>query len=407
MKKILALVLALCMVFVLCACGSTVEEESSGESSVSGGVIKIGVFEPATGENGAGGMQEVLGIRYAHEVQPTVTVDGKEYDIELVEVDNQSDKTAAVTAAQSLISDGVSVVLGSYGSGVSIAAGSTFKDAEVPAIGCSCTNPQVTTDNEYYFRVCFLDPFQGTVMANYAASQGCKTAAVINQNGDDYSTGLANYFKEAFKNMDGCSVVYEGTFNTNETDFNAILTAAKQTNPDVLFIPSSITTAGLIIKQAREMGIESQIMAGDTWENETIITNAGAENCEGISFSTFFTADDPTAAEFVEGFQEYLNSSSENLKINGGNDTVAAVSALGYDAYMAAIAALESVEGKITGDAIRQALNDVNVAGVTGQLAFDENGDSLKDTAFIKTVEDGKFVFVGTQKTDGTFTAAK
>ena len=173
MKKILALVLALCMVFALCACGSGSSTAASGTSTSKNASLSIGVFEPATGENGAGGQQEVLGIRYAQSLNPTVTIAGTTYDIKLVEVDNQSDKSAAVTAAQNLISSGVVAVLGSYGSGVSIAAGATFKENKVPAVGCSCTNPQVTQGNDYYFRVCFLDPFQGTVMANYASSQGC------------------------------------------------------------------------------------------------------------------------------------------------------------------------------------------------------------------------------------------
>ncbi|MDD6078351.1 MAG: ABC transporter substrate-binding protein, partial [Clostridiales bacterium] len=347
MKKTIALVLALVMVFALCACGQKTETDKGGDTAaqgvvIDGDTIKIGVFEPATGENGAGGMQEVLGIRYANTVAPTVKIGDKEYNVELVEVDNQSDKTAAVTAAQQLVSSGVIGVLGSYGSGVSIAAGETFASALIPAIGCSCTNPQVTAGNEYYFRVCFLDPFQGTVMANYAKAQGCVKAAVVNQNGDDYSTGLANYFKEAFKAMDGCEVVYEGTYNTNETDFNAILTSVKSSGADVMFVPSSIVSAGLIIKQARDMGLTCKLMAGDTWENATIIENAGADNCEGAAFSTFFDENDASAAEFVKGFKEYLNSSSENLKLNSGNDTVAAVSALGYDAYMTMIEALKA-----------------------------------------------------------------
>ena len=214
MKKIFAIILCACMICaLLVGCGSS----ESPAAAVEGDVLKIGIFEPATGENGAGGMQEVLGARYANKVVPSVTVNGKEYKIELVEVDNQSDKTAAVTAAQNLVSSGVIAVIGSYGSGVSIAAGSTFEQAKIPAVGGSCTNPQVTLGNDYYFRVCFLDPFQGTVMASYANNEGCKKAAVIMQNGDDYSTGLANYFADAFAKMDGCEVVYTGTYNTNET----------------------------------------------------------------------------------------------------------------------------------------------------------------------------------------------
>ena len=372
---------------LLAGCGSS----ESPAAAVEGDVLKIGIFEPATGENGAGGMQEVLGALYANKVVPSVTVNGKEYKIELVEVDNQSDKTAAVTAAQNLVSSGVIAVIGSYGSGVSIAAGSTFEQAKIPAVGGSCTNPQVTLGNDYYFRVCFLDPFQGTVMASYANNEGCKKAAVIMQNGDDYSTGLANYFADAFAKMDGCEVVYTGTYNTNETDFNAILTAAKAADPDVLFIPSSITTAGIIIKQARDMGITARIMAGDTWENATIMENAGVENCEGVALSTFFDENDADASEFVQGFKAYLNSDAE---------------ALGYDAYMAIIEALKNVSGDITCEAVRDALASVSFDGVTGSISFDENGDANKDMAYIKIMSDGVFKFVGTQKTDGTFTPA-
>ena len=160
---------------------STEEGEAADGAASGGSVIKVGVFEPQTGENGGGGLQEVYGIRYANQERPTVTVGGTEYTIELVEADNKSDKTEAVTAAQTLVSADVVGVLGSYGSGVSIAAGEIFKEAQIPAIGCSCTNPQVTEGNDYYFRVCFLDPFQGTVMANFAKEEGAKTAAVITQ----------------------------------------------------------------------------------------------------------------------------------------------------------------------------------------------------------------------------------
>ncbi len=398
MKRILALVMAFTLAAMcLTACGGG----GNNAGTDNGDVIKIGVFEPTTGENGGGGVQEVLGARYANSIRSTVTVGGKEYKIELVEVDNQSDKSAAVTAAQTLVSNGVKAVIGSYGSGVSIAAGSTFADAKIPAVGCSCTNPQVTAGNDYYFRVCFLDPFQGTVMANYAGiTKECKTAAVISQNGDDYSTGLANYFKTAYKG----DLVYEGTYNTNESDFNAILTAAKAKNPEVIFCPSSIATAGLVIKQARELGITCPIMAGDTWENETIIQNAGAENCEGVTFSTFFDENDPTAADFVKGFKEYLNSDSKNIKLNGGSDGVAAVSALGYDTYNVIVDAIEKADSTDS-TAIRDALAQLKTTGVTGDLSFDENGDANKNMAYIKTVKDGKFVFIGTQSTDGKFTA--
>ena len=392
LKKILSFGLAATMIASLAACGNSVPEASVGASG--NNVIKIGVFEPTTGENGGGGYQEVLGIRYANETHKTVKIGDKEYTIELVEVDNKSDKTEAVNAANKLMGEKVSVVLGSYGSGVSIAAGQIFADAKVPAIGCSCTNPQVTQGNDYYFRVCFLDPFQGTVMANYAMQNGYKSAAILTQLGDDYSSGLGSYFKTAFSELGG-TVVDEEQFQTNQTDFKAVLTNIKAADPDVIFAPSSITTAPLIIKQARELGIDSLIAAGDTWENSTIIDNAGAD-AEGAVLSTFFDEAEPANSEaeaFITGFKEYL-------KKNNQSDIIPAVSALGYDAYLAAYNAIEAAQST-DGEALKEALKGVSYDGVTGSISFNEEGDANKDMAFIKTIKDGKFEFLTTTTING------
>ncbi len=386
LKKVFAITLAACLSASMVAGCST-----GSSSSASGGekVVKIGVFEPTTGENGGGGFQELLGMRYAKQTHPTVKIGGEEYRVELVEVDNKSDKTEAVNAAQKLVSEKVSVVLGSYGSGVSIAAGQIFADAKIPAIGASCTNPQVTQGNDFYFRVCFLDPFQGTVMANYANDNGAKTAAVITQLGDDYSSGLGSFFKTAFTGLGG-NIVSEEQFQTNQTDFKAILTNIKAQNPDIIFAPSSITTAPLIIKQARELGITATIAAGDTWENSTIIENAG-NSAQGVVLSTFFDEAEPAneeAAAFISGFKAYL-------KENKQDEIIPAVSALGYDSYLCALKAIETA-GSTDGTAIRDALKGVSIGGVTGSISFDENGDAKKDMAFIKTIENGKFKFLTT-----------
>lgn len=410
MKKFLALTLSAALMLSLAACGggtpggdAAKDNAAATGVAIEGDTIKIGVFEPTTGENGGGGMQEVLGMRYANKVNPTVDINGTTYKIQLVEVDNQSDKTAAVTAAQSLISSGVVAVLGSYGSGVSIAAGQTFADAQVPAIGASCTNPQVTLGNDFYFRTCFLDPFQGTVMASYAIEKGYKTAALVSQNGDDYSTGLAAFFKQAFEGMGG-TIVADETYQTNESDFNAILTTIKGANPDCIFAPSSIATATLLLPQAQANGIKAQIIASDTWENETIITAAGSA-AEGVALSTFFDEHDdsnPVAKEFVEGFKAYLNSDPQNLTLNGGSDGVAAVSALGYDAYMSIYEALKALDGAeaMNSVALRDALKAVSFNGVTGAISFDENGDAVKNVAYIKQIKDGKFNFLKTQSAE-------
>ncbi|MDO4522546.1 MAG: ABC transporter substrate-binding protein [Eubacteriales bacterium] len=385
-KKVCTMAAAACMTVGMI--GSAVSAED---------VIKIGIFEPQTGENGGGGIQEIQGARYANEIRPTVTIDGVEYQVELDEVDNKSDKTEAVTAAQKLVADGVVGVLGSYGSGVSIAAGPIFADASIPAIGVSCTNPQVTSGCEWYFRTCFLDPFQGSVMAQYAFDEGYTKAAVIEQLGDDYSTGLAAYFVKKFKELGG-EIVTDQQFQTNQSDFKAILTEVKAAGAECIFAPTSITTAPLVIKQARELGIEAAFMAGDTWYNTTIIDNAGQEYAEGMVCSTFFDeADDSNevAVEFVKGYKEWLNADSARIDRNGGNDSIVGNTALCFDAYNTMLDAIEAAQST-EGEAVKATLQEVEHVGVTGNIKFDAIGDAEKDTAYIDIVKDGKFEFLKT-----------
>jgi branched-chain amino acid transport system substrate-binding protein len=228
-------------------------------------------------------------------------------------------------------------------------------------------------------------------MANYAFQEGAKTAAVITQLGDDYSSGLGSYFVSAFNSLAGDgAIISEEQFQTNQTDFKAILTNIKAANPDVIFAPSSIATAPLIITQARELGITCPIMAGDTWENSTIIENAG-EYADGIVLSTFFDDADPATKEaesFITGFKPYL-------KENNQSEIIPAVSALGYDSYLVALEAIKQA-GSTDSTAIRDALVNAKIDGVTGSISFDENGDAKKDMAFIKTVEGGAFKFLKT-----------
>ena len=382
---------------LLAGCGSS----ESPAAAVEGDVLKIGIFEPATGENGAGGMQEVLGARYANKVVPSVTVNGKEYKIELVEVDNQSDKTAAVTAAQNLVSSGVIAVIGSYGSGVSIAAGSTFEQAKIPAVGGSCTNPQVTLGNDYYFRVCFLDPFQGSVMANFAKDEfSAANAYVLSMLGEDYGSGLATYFVNAFEDLGG--TVTSEQFPEGTSDFSAYIQNAINAGADVIFAPCATTYAAQIITQAASAGFDKPITAGDTWES-SVILDAQKGTSVQVYCSTFFDENDDSGAakEFVTGFKEWLNADSQKLTNNGGNDIVAAVSALGYDAYMVALEAIKAA-GSTDGTAIRDALYGVNYDGVTGSITFDQTtGDANKDMAYIKKAADGAFEFVKTQSVEG------
>ena len=193
-KRVLAFALTAAMIgTMLTGCGGSGNNNaaSTGSSNDGAKVVKIGVYEPASGDNGAGGKQETLGMQYANSKTPTVEIGGEEYKVELEIVDNESSNDKGPSAASSLVGSNVSVVLGSYGSGVSIAASDVFKDAGIPAIGVTCTNPQVTEGNTHYFRICFLDPFQGTVLANFANEHfSAKKAYSLTKLGDDYSTGL-------------------------------------------------------------------------------------------------------------------------------------------------------------------------------------------------------------------------
>ena len=388
MKKIIALLLAAVMVMCLFA----------GCASSGSKVIKIGVFEPQSGDNGAGGKQEVLGIQYANSVKPTVTIGGEEYKIELDIQDNQSSTDKAVSAAQQLVADKVSVVLGSYGSGVSIAAGDVFNKAGIPAMGITCTNPQVTNGVDCYFRICFLDPFQGTVLANFASKEfGAKKAYCLSKLGDDYSGGLCHYFVEAFKALGG--EVVEETFPEGNSDFTSYITTAQNSGAEVFFSPVSTEAAALIIDQAAGNGMTMPILAGDTWDSNVITGAAKGKNVK-VCVTTFFDegAESEAAQAFVSGIKEWINSDATAKANNGGNDMISAVTAMGYDSYFTALEALKNAGSTNPADVLK-ALPTTTYEGVTGAIAFDEIGDAIRDAAFVKEVDTatGEWKFVAIQ----------
>ena len=379
MKKILSLTLALLLVFTLCA----------GALAEGNPVVKIGVFEPQSGDNGAGGKQEILGMQYANVLTPTVEIDGVTYDVELVFADNASSNDKAPTAAQTLISSGVSVVLGSYGSGVSIAASDTFDAAQVPAIGVTCTNPQVTAGCDVYFRICFLDPFQGTVLANFAKSElGASKAYCLAKQGDDYSGGLCNYFIEAF-GKENC--VYE-QFPEGTSDYSTYITNAQNQGCDVFFAPVSTEAAAQIIAKADTQALGMPILAGDTWDSNVILNAAKGKDVQ-ICVTTFYQ--EGANAEFDAGIKAWINSDATALANNGGNDELAAVTVMGFDAYYVALEALKAA-GSTDPEAVLEVLPSLQYEGVTGAIAFDEIGDALRDSAFVKAcnTETGTWDFV-------------
>ena len=400
MKKVLAMILALSLVLSLAACGggsgdstSGGDAQQSGDSSASGGdaqqggdssapsgdTVRIGVFEPSTGDSGPGGKQEMLGMQYAWSETPTVEVGGETYKVELVYADNGSDAAKAPTAAADLVSKDVALVLGSYGSGVSIAGGPVFEEAGLAAIGVTCTNPGVTAGNDYYFRICFLDPFQGTVLANFAQEKfSAQKAYLLGELGNDYDQGLLTFFEQAF---DG--EVVKDSFPKDTADFSTYLNKAVAEGCDVIFCPVSIAYSTQIVKLAASMGLETPILGSDTLDSNMVLEAAQNSKVK-LYVSTFYQ--EGGAPAFDEGIKAYINGDSTALTNNGGNDTIAAVTAMGYDAYYTALEALKAA-GSVEAADVKAALPSVTYTGVSGAIAFDATGDAIRDTAYIKTAD--------------------
>ena len=389
MKKLLAVILAVTMVLSLCACGG------SGGSGSGEKVIKIGVYEPSSGDSASGGKKEILGMQYANSQTPEITLGGETYKIELVYGDNGSSTDKAPSAASSLVSAGVSMVLGSYGSGVSIAGGPKFQEAGIPAIGVTCTNPNVTAGNSYYFRICFLDDFQAAVLANFGMDKfGAKKAYCLGESGNEYDQGLVAFFKKTFEAAGG--EVITDSFPTGNSDFGSYLNKAKSEGVDVIFTPVSIAYAVQIIKQADSLGLDVPILGSDTLDDNMVLEAIKGTDLQ-LYVSTFYQ--EGGSPEFDAGIKEYINGSSEALAANGGNDTISAVTAMGYDAYYVALEAMKKADSGNKAD-LMKILPSVTYSGVSGDIAFDEVGDAIRDTAYVKTAvtADGTWTLETVQK---------
>lgn len=379
MKKLIALTMIILMVSAVALTGCA--PKTAAESDV----IKIGVFEPMTGANAAGGAMEVEGVKLANKLFPEVL--GKK--IELVIVDNKSDKVEAANAATKLVdNDKVNAIIGSWGSSLSMAAGPIAQEAGIPVVAASATNPLVTAGNEYYFRVCFIDPFQGTVMANYAYNVlGARKAAIVQEVSNDYSVGLAKFFTDAFVELTGDkdAIVEVANYNTNDTEFSAQLQNVAGKNPDVIFAPGNYTESALLIKQAREQGIDLPFLGGDTWETPEFI-QIGGDAVEGAVYSFFYDSKAPANENGKLFIEEYKKETGQEP---------AGVTALGFDAYLVIIDAIERA-GSADPKAIRDALATTKgYPGAAGVITLDENGDAVK-SAVIKTIQGGEFTYMTT-----------
>jgi len=346
--------------------------------------VVIGVYEPMTGAQAAGGVQTMQGVNLAYEQRKEVLG----VPIRMVLVDNRSDKAESATAMTRLIEQEKAIaVVGSYGSSNSMAGGEVSEKAGIPVMGCSPTNPLVTEGKEFYFRACFIDPFQGRVMAKYAVENGIKKVAIIQNISQDYSVGLAAFFKDAWVELTGSAdgIVAETAYQDGDQDFTAQLGAIK--DAEAIFAPGYYGDAALLMNQAREMGFTGLFMGTDAWEAPELISIAG-EAAEGAVFSSHYSAEaatTPASKPFVDAF------------VAKYGEAPSAMAALGYDAYMLVIDAIERANS-FDPKAIRDAMAATEAfKGVTGFITINDTGDAVKD-AVVLEVRDGAFKYLTTVK---------
>ena len=245
--------------------------------------IKIGVYMPLTGQNAFAGQLELEGIQLAHKIAPTVL--GR--PVELVIVDNKSDKVEAANAVKRLAErDNVTAIIGTYASSLSLAGGEVAERAKVPVLATSSTNPLVTQGKKYYFRACFIDPYQGAAAATYAYKNlGFKKAAVLTDVVSDYAVGLSNFFKKSYKKLGG-EIVADMKYSSGDQDFTAQLTELISKKPDIVFMPAYFAEGAIIMKQARELGATFVLMGGDAMDNPDTVKIAD-KAAEGFMQTAF------------------------------------------------------------------------------------------------------------------------
>ena len=340
--------------------------------------ILIGEFGSLTGTTATFGQSTHNGISLAvEETNGAGGVLGKR--IKLLTEDDQSKPEEAATAVTKLITrDRVKAIIGEVASSRSLAAAPICQDNKVPMVSPGSTNPAVTQKGDYIFRVCYIDPFQGEVLAKFALiSLGLKRVSILKDVKNDYSIGLAQFFEETFRGLGG-EIVATQAYSEGDTDFKAQLTALKAANPEAIFIPGYYTEAALIVKQARELNMTMPLLGGDGWDSLKLL-EIGGEALNGTFYSTHYANDDTNAIvrNFVTRYQARYRQMPD------------AMGALGYDATLILFDAITRA-GSTDGAAIRDALAATrNFMGVTGRISIDENRNARK-SAVIMAIQDGK-----------------
>jgi branched-chain amino acid transport system substrate-binding protein len=354
-------------------------DESASGTGGGGGTIPVGEYASLTGKEAAFGQSSHKGTELAVEdINKAGGVLGKK--LSLLTEDTQSKQGESTTGVRKLVSrDRVVAVLGEVASSRSLEGASICQPAKIPMISPSSTNPRVTRAGDYIFRVCFEDVFQGKVLATFGKdSLKLKNVALLSDAASAYSQGLGEYFEAQFK-KDGGQIAVQQKYNGGDKDFRAQLTAIKAANPDGIFVPGYYTDVGLIVSQARQLGITMPIWGGDGWEAPQLI-EIGGDALKNTYYSThfYYQSTDPKVKDFVDRFKAKYNEIPD------------AMAALGYDSAMVLADAI-----KRAGTTESQKLRDAIAAtkdfpGITGKTTIDQNRNASKP-AVILTVENGKF----------------
>jgi len=343
--------------------------------------IKVGEVGSMTGSEATFGQSTHNGIELAvKEINAAGGIQGRK--IQLVTLDNQGKPEEAATAVTRLITqDKVTAILGEVASSRSLAMAPIAQQNKIPMVSPSSTNPKVTEVGDHIFRVCFIDPFQGTVMAGFAANTlKVKKVAILRDVKNDYSVGLANFFTESFKKAGG-EIVLDQSYSAGDIDFKAQLTAIKAKKPEAIFVPGYYTEVGLIARQARGLGLRVPLMGGDGWDSPKL-TEIGGKAVEGSFFSNHYSSEDksPHVQEFITRFKAQYNVVPDGL------------AAMGYDAAMVLFDAMKRTK-TVAPNEIRDALAATrDYQGVTGKITIDNNRNAVKSAVVLK-VSGGNFKY--------------
>jgi branched-chain amino acid transport system substrate-binding protein len=368
--------LAMGMLLGLSACNKKSADAENNE-------ILIGHYGSLTGATATFGQSSQKGIEMAVEaINASGGVLGKK--LKVITEDDQGNPIEAQTAVTKLINkDRVVAVLGEIASSNSLAAAPVAQQNRIPMISPGSTNPKVTAVGDYIFRVCFIDPFQGLVMAKFAANTlKVKNVAVLRDIKSDYSVGLANFFVENFTKMGG-AIVTDISYSQGDKDFTAQLTAIKAKNPEAIFVPGYYTEVGLLARQARKLGIKVALLGGDGWDSSKL-WEIGGDALNGCFYSNHYSVDDPSPIlqKFVADYK---------AKYKGTSDSIPdAMAALGYDAALILADAMKRANSTKP-DSVRDALAQTKgFMGVTGNTTLDENRNAVKPAVVLEVVVDAK-----------------